>query len=44
MPAARGQQDSKFGTFTAGLDDEAKKKAWTVVSMTNDWKTVFAFE
>ncbi len=24
--------------------DEAKKKGWTVISMKNDWKKVFAFE
>jgi phosphoglycolate phosphatase-like HAD superfamily hydrolase len=41
---ARGLPDSKFGTFTAALDDEARKKGWTVISMKNDWKRVFAFE
>jgi phosphoglycolate phosphatase-like HAD superfamily hydrolase len=41
---ARGLPDSKFGTFTAALDDEAKKNGWTVISMKNDWKRVFAFE
>ncbi|GIQ76574.1 HAD family phosphatase [Bradyrhizobium sp. RD5-C2] len=41
---ARGLPDSKFGTFTAALDDEAKKKGWTVISMKNDWKRVFVFE
>ena len=41
---ARGLPDSKFGTFTAALDDEAKKRGWTVISMKNDWKRVFAFE
>jgi hypothetical protein len=24
--------------------DEAKAKGWTVVSMKNDWKKIFAFE
>jgi hypothetical protein len=24
--------------------DEAKAKNWTVVSMKNDWKKIFAFE
>ena len=24
--------------------DEATAKGWTVVSMKNDWKTIFAFE
>ena len=26
------------------LYDEAKKKHWTVISMKNDWKKIFAFE
>ena len=25
-------------------DDEAKKKGWTVISMKNDWKRIFAFD
>jgi phosphoglycolate phosphatase-like HAD superfamily hydrolase len=41
---ARGLPDSKFGTFTQALDDEAKKDGWTVISMKNDWKRIFAFE
>jgi phosphoglycolate phosphatase-like HAD superfamily hydrolase len=41
-PAA-GLPDSKFGTFTQALYDEAKKNGWTVISMKNDWKRVFAF-
>jgi phosphoglycolate phosphatase-like HAD superfamily hydrolase len=42
-PAA-GQPDSKVGTFTQDLYDEAKKRGWTVISMKRDWKRVFAFE
>jgi hypothetical protein len=42
-PAA-GQPDSKVGTFTQELYDEAKKKGWTVISMKRDWKRVFSFE
>jgi phosphoglycolate phosphatase-like HAD superfamily hydrolase len=42
-PAA-GLPDSKVGTFTPALYDEAKKKGWTVISMKNDWKRIFAFE
>ena len=34
----------KVGTFTQALYDEAKKKGWTVISMKNDWKRIFAFE
>jgi hypothetical protein len=26
------------------LCDEAKKDGWTVISMKNDWKRIFAFE
>jgi hypothetical protein len=40
---ARGLPTSKFGAFTATLDEEAGKKGWTVISMKNDWKRVFAF-
>ena len=36
--------DTKVGTFTQALYDEAKKKGWTVISMKNDWKRIFAFE
>jgi phosphoserine phosphatase len=42
-PAA-GLPDTKVGTFTQALYDEAKKKGWTVISMKNDWKKIFAFE
>ena len=42
-PAA-GLPDSKVGTFTPALYDEAKKKGWTVISMKNDWSRIFAFE
>ncbi len=42
-PAA-GLPDSKVGTFTPALYDEAKKNNWTVISMKNDWKRIFAFE
>ena len=41
-PAA-GLPDSKFGIFTQALYDEAKKNGWTVISMKNDWRRVFAF-
>jgi phosphoglycolate phosphatase-like HAD superfamily hydrolase len=41
---ATGLPDSKVGTFTQALYDEAKKKGWTVISMKNDWKRIFAFE
>jgi phosphoglycolate phosphatase-like HAD superfamily hydrolase len=41
---AQGLPDSKVGTFTAALYDEAKRDGWTVISMKNDWKRVFPFE
>jgi phosphoglycolate phosphatase-like HAD superfamily hydrolase len=36
--------DSKVGTFPQSLYDEAKAKGWFVISMKNDWKSIFAFE
>jgi phosphoglycolate phosphatase-like HAD superfamily hydrolase len=41
---AQGLPDTKVGTFTQALYDEAKKKNWSVISMKNDWKRVFKFE
>jgi phosphoglycolate phosphatase-like HAD superfamily hydrolase len=38
---AQGLPDTKVGTFTQALYDEAKKKGWTVISIKNDWKQVF---
>jgi haloacid dehalogenase-like hydrolase len=35
--------DSKIGTFSDALMAEAKKDGWTVISMKDDWKTIFAF-
>jgi phosphoglycolate phosphatase-like HAD superfamily hydrolase len=34
--------DSKIGTFSDGLLAEAKMSGWTVISMKNDWISVFA--
>jgi hypothetical protein len=42
-PAA-GLPNTKVGTFTQALYDEAKKQGWTVISMKNDWKRIFTFE
>jgi phosphoglycolate phosphatase-like HAD superfamily hydrolase len=33
--------ESKIGTFSDALMDEAKKKSWIVISMKDDWKTIF---
>src|SRR5580698_984075 len=41
---ARGLPASKIGSFTPALDEEAKKDGWSVISMKNDWKRIFAFE
>ena len=40
---ATGLPASKLGTFTQALYDEAKKNGWSVISMKNDWKRIFAF-
>jgi hypothetical protein len=41
---AQGLPASKIGTFTQKLYDEAKTDHWTVISMKDDWKRIFAFE
>jgi phosphoglycolate phosphatase-like HAD superfamily hydrolase len=41
---AQGLPDTKVGTFSQALYDEAKKDGWTVISMKNDWKAIFPFE
>jgi len=41
---AGGLPDTKVGTFTQALMEEAKKRGWVVISMKNNWKRVFAFE
>src|SRR6266700_800980 len=41
---AQGLPDTKVGTFSQALYDKAKKDGWTVISMKNDWKKIFAFE
>ena len=33
--------ESKIGTFSDALMAEAKKDGWTVISMKDDWKTIF---
>jgi hypothetical protein len=39
---AQGLPDSKIGTFTQALYDEAKSKGWVVISMKNDWKRILS--
>ena len=41
---AQGLPETKGGIFTQALYDQAKKDGWTVVSMKDDWKQIFAFE
>ena len=41
---AQGLPATQVGTFTQALYDEAKKQGWTVISMKDDWKKIFAFE
>jgi hypothetical protein len=40
---AQALPNTKVGTFTPALYEEAKKKGWTVISMKNDWKQIFSF-
>jgi hypothetical protein len=41
---AEGLPDTKPGTFSTALYDEAKKSGWAVISMKKDWKRIFPFE
>ncbi len=41
---AQNLPDTKVGTFTPALYEEAQSKGWTVISMKKDWKRVFAFD
>jgi phosphoserine phosphatase len=41
---ADGLPDTKVGTFSVALMNEAKSHGWTVISMKNDWKRIFPFE
>jgi phosphoserine phosphatase len=41
---AQGLPDTKVGTLSQALYDEALKNGWILISMQNDWKRVFAFE
>jgi hypothetical protein len=40
---AEGLPDTKVGTFTQALHDEADQRGWVVISMKKDWKSVFAW-
>jgi hypothetical protein len=41
---AQGLPDTRVGTFTPALYEEAKKNGWTAITMKNDWQRIFAFE
>jgi phosphoglycolate phosphatase-like HAD superfamily hydrolase len=41
---AQGLPDTKLGTFTQALYDEAKENGWIVISMKDDWKRIFSFK
>jgi phosphoglycolate phosphatase-like HAD superfamily hydrolase len=39
---AQGLPDTKVGTFTQELYNEAMSNGWLIISMKNDWKRIFA--
>jgi hypothetical protein len=39
---AKGLPDTKVGTFTQALYDEAKAKNWVVITMKDDCNRIFA--
>ena len=39
---AQGLPETKIGTVTQALHDEAKSKGWVVISMKSDWKRVLS--
>ncbi len=41
---ALGLPNTKVGTFTQALYDEAIEQGWIVISMKNDWNRIFAFD
>jgi phosphoglycolate phosphatase-like HAD superfamily hydrolase len=41
---AQGLPDTKVGSFSQALFDQASKQGWIVISMKQDWKRIFAFE
>ena len=41
---AQGLPNTSVGAFSQEMYDMAKKQGWTVVSMKDDWKRIFAFE
>jgi hypothetical protein len=41
---AQGLPDTRVGTFTQALYDEASKRGWVVISMKQDWRRLFPFD
>jgi hypothetical protein len=41
---AKGLPPSKVGTFPQSTYDQATTQGWTVISMKDDWKRIFAFD
>ncbi|HCZ14974.1 MAG TPA: HAD family hydrolase [Candidatus Accumulibacter sp.] len=41
---AQGLPATKVGPLTPELYEQAKKQGWTVISIKDDWKQIFAFE
>ena len=41
---AQGLPDTKVGTFTQELYDQAGQQGWIVISMKSDWRRIFSFE
>lgn len=41
---AEGLPNSKVGTFTQALYDEAQAKGWIIISMKRDWNRIFPFD
>ncbi len=41
---AQGLPDTKVGTLSEAMYEVAKRQGWTIISMKNDWKRIFAFD
>lgn len=41
---ANGLPETRVGAFSQALYDAAAESRWTVISMKNDWKRIFAFD